>query len=1002
MKRKYSICLPVGLIALALGLAQVAQAADNTSAAVSSAQAGTITGSVSNSATGNLLEGAKIDVPALGLSALTDKTGRFVLSGLPAGIHEIVVAYIGLDPARSQVTVSPGQRSVRDFELSTGIYRLDAFRVTGEREGDALAITAQRNADNVKNIVATDSFGNLPNMSAGEVVMRLPGVAGSPSEEGHFSGFNIRGMDKSLNTVTVDGGLLASIGANRAFELQSLTGTMFEQLELTKGHTPDKGADSLGGTINMKTRSPLNMKDKRRVTYTASVRIAPSFFEQVPLREEHRVHPLISLGYQEVFGVFGGERNLGISLNVFYHENSVGAYRVTHQFQNTLASPAYAWSSDVKENYNNRKQRSVNLKTDFRYSFASKFTLNLTMNDNIERFRRSYNTRMFTGNATTVPNATTSGVIPGFTDKITEVRAVPASSVDILTNGPNSYVVETYLIDFGGEHEFGRFQFDYNAGFSRNHQASGHHREGGQLALTHRLTNVGWIFDRTQSDTYPRFIQTAGPNWSNPANYRPVANGLIKTSSEQPQEIAQLRANSRYTLPLAVRTYLKTGVAWREQSTTQANASRRWSYVGANALPVFAASPVPMTYKKAGIDLPRWQVSDFMTGGTAGREPKDASLWQEDRYFFEQNKFTGKRSASEEVTAGYLMAQGKLGREGWLGRTGYLGGVRTEKTDTEGRGWVRARFASTAAQQVADPVGSAQRDYANTFRESKGSYTKSFPSIHFTHDVTSNLKARASWSTSFGRPAISNLLPNESVSETNETVTINNPALLPQTAANWDLTLDYYFEPVGALSIGWFHKTIKDYIVTGTNAGIVEGGANNGYNGEFEGFMRLTSGNAGTAIVQGWEFSYQQQFTFLPGLLKGLSGNANYTVIDTHGDFGGTVSRTSGQVAGFIPKSANASLSWRHRGFSTRILYNFVGEHIINYSSTSPALNLYRFDRNTVHLGLAYQVRPTLTFTLDIANVFNEPQRLYSGVRERVQDVMLTFVTVTAGVTGRF
>ena len=30
----------------------------------------------------------------------------------------------------------------------------------------------------VKNVVAVDSFGNLPNMSAGELVIRLPGAAG--------------------------------------------------------------------------------------------------------------------------------------------------------------------------------------------------------------------------------------------------------------------------------------------------------------------------------------------------------------------------------------------------------------------------------------------------------------------------------------------------------------------------------------------------------------------------------------------------------------------------------------------------------------------------------------------------------------------------------------------------------------------------------------------------------------------------------------------------------
>lgn len=71
-----------------------------------------------------------------------------------------------------------------------------------------------------------------------------------------------------------------------------------------KGHTPDKGADTPGGTINRKTRSPLNLREKRRISYSATMRAAPSFTEQIPLRAQHRAHPLLNLGYQEVFDTF--------------------------------------------------------------------------------------------------------------------------------------------------------------------------------------------------------------------------------------------------------------------------------------------------------------------------------------------------------------------------------------------------------------------------------------------------------------------------------------------------------------------------------------------------------------------------------------------------------------------------------------------------------------------------------------------------------------------------
>ena len=71
---------------------------------------------------------------------------------------------------------------------------------------------------------------------------------------------------------------------------------MFEALEVTKGHTPDKEAGSLGGTVNLKSRSTLSMKEKRRITYNFSARIAPPGTQQIPLREQHRAHPLMNVG----------------------------------------------------------------------------------------------------------------------------------------------------------------------------------------------------------------------------------------------------------------------------------------------------------------------------------------------------------------------------------------------------------------------------------------------------------------------------------------------------------------------------------------------------------------------------------------------------------------------------------------------------------------------------------------------------------------------------------
>lgn len=953
------------------------------------AATGSIAGNVSNAGTGNLLEGARIALPALRLDTLTDETGRFVLNDVPAGAHEIVVTYLGLDTQKFTVNVTAGQRAIRDFDLTTGVYQLQAFTVTGEREGNAAALTAQRNATNKKDVVALDAYGNLPNMNASELAVLLPGVAGNLSDEGNIVGFTVRGMPPAMNTITIDGALMGSQGgAARATRIHTMTGSMFEALEVTKGHTPDKEAGSLGGTVNLKSRSTLSMKEKRRVTYNFSTRVAPPGTQQIPLREEHRAHPLFNVGYQEIFDVFGAERNLGVSVNVFYSEQAIGFFSTTRDFQDTAAASAYVWDYRTTDNYNNRKQASVNTKVDYRLSANTKLSLNLIYNDAFERFRQKYIFRAFTGSQTTVPNATTSGVVPGFTSRITQVRPVAASTIDI-TSQMFKFNHRQRHVDFGAEQQFGPLELDYNAVVSLDHITS---TDGEGGVLVNRVTGVGWTLDRTQSDLYPRFTQVGGPDIRDPASYRPTSLGF--NDGKSAHEIREVRGNARYRLPTEASIFLKTGFRLREEKAADGSKNRRSIFLGTNSAQLPTDSTIA-TFgdHKTGLKIPAWSANAI----SVGRTPVNPALWRDDIYFAESAKYTGTRQVIETVKAGYLMTQGMVGK------TGFITGVRVEETDDDSSGWVRARVPSSAAEQLADPVGAARKDYANTRRERSGNYTKAFPSAHLTHDLLPNLKARLSWSNSFGRPPLSNSYPSETSNDLAQTLTISNPSLKPQTAESWDTALEYYFEPVGSFSASWFHKTIKDYFVNGVLSGTVGSGSDNGYNGEYSGYTILTSANLGTAIVQGWELSYQQQFTFLPGLLKGLGVSANTTILDTHGNFGSTTTtRKTGEVPGFVPRTSNLSVSWRYRKLGTRININRTGEFINAYTATGSGRNQYTLQRTVVNVGAAYQFRPSVSFSVDIGNIFNEAQVFYRGISDNISEYRIPGVTVTVGVSGRF
>ena len=86
-----------------------------------------------------------------------------------------------------------------------------------------------------------------------------------------------------------------------------------------------------------------------------------------------------------------------------------------------------------------------------------------------------------------------------------------------------------------------------------------------------------------------------------------------------------------------------------------------------------------------------------------------------------------------------------------------------------------------------------------------------------------------------------------------------------------------------------------------------------------------------------------------------------------------------------------------------RALYNFTGEYITSLSAiTTPALNQYRYSMKTLNVGASYQYRPNLGFSVDIANLFNEPQEFYMGNKNRFRQGITNFVTVNVAMNGRF
>jgi TonB-dependent starch-binding outer membrane protein SusC len=99
------------------------------------AQTGTVTGRVSDSQRLQPLASAQVTVADLGIGALTQQNGRFILLNVPAGTHTVNVQRIGYRPSSRAVTVVAGETVNLDFEIAEQALALDEIVVTGTPGG---------------------------------------------------------------------------------------------------------------------------------------------------------------------------------------------------------------------------------------------------------------------------------------------------------------------------------------------------------------------------------------------------------------------------------------------------------------------------------------------------------------------------------------------------------------------------------------------------------------------------------------------------------------------------------------------------------------------------------------------------------------------------------------------------------------------------------------------------------------------------------------------------
>jgi iron complex outermembrane recepter protein len=944
-----------------------------------------LTGTISNAATGQTLEGARVVLKGAGRETLTDNQGVYRFDNVPPGQAVLQVSYTGLQTVEQSVQITTGAAQRQDFGLTSEIYQMSQFVVAGEREGQAQAITLQRNSDGIKSIVSADVFGGLAGNPA-ELVARLPGIEGE-SVGGDVRYIRIRGLNQNLNSVTMDGNRVAdaaSAGVTREFQFQTIGSDAIERIEVTKLPTPDMEGDSIGGVVNLVSKSAFDSKGERRIRGSIG-----TIWRATDDRD--KIRPNYSLSYSEVFG-----ERIGVAFNAGYRPHASIAEQTTQQHQQLatgpLVGPAYTHNFDFVDFRNLRKRTNLSLKVDFKFSDTTRFFVSGSLNKHVEH--ESDTEAMF------VTGTNVANFEPGFTDTVSQVRPVAASVVTLRST--NLYKDgKTQNVQVGGVHRYSRLNIDYD-GYQSASKAN--YAGTSEPDFIARGT-MGWRIDRTENAYLPTLTQTAGPDWTNINSYTENAYNIVRRAAWDDYQGASLNVKQSFAEP--VPAYVKAGVRWREQTRRNVSTPFSGTYVGPDG--VMGVNPATrvnddnlaqfMSQRPLPGDLARYPRFPFPNVVGEARSfwdvlQKNPEQMRQNLAADLQSELRANTQFEEDIKAAYVM--GNL----QLGSLSVLAGVRVEETEVVGEGSLqnispqeRALRAAwgTAPLTDAEIRRRAIAEFGN--RQTRtGEYRNVLPGVHLKYSPLPNLVTRLGYAANVGRPSIGQLVPNATVNDDTRTVNTSNPSLKPQTADNFDFSAEYYFEPAGVVSAGVFMKEIKDFIY---NAGgqTIETGEDNGFGGQYAGYTINTQANGGVGKVKGLEVSYSQQFTFLPRIWKGLGFFANGTWMKAEGNYGSGTAiglAPTPKIAGFNPLNANAGISYINNKLTLRVQLNHRGRYLLTFNANE-SRQIYARKRTTIGIKTAYRFTRHLEGYFDVVNLMSEPDREYeyNGGRARVYSMLL-------------
>lgn len=888
---------------------------------------------------------------------------------------------------------------------------VDEIVVTGFRASLQNALNIKRKEAGVVDAISAEDIADFPDTNLAESIQRIPGVS-IDRDAGEGRSITVRGLSSEFTRTRINGieaqattGATDSSGGvnrGRGFDFNVFASELFNNITVRKTASAEVEEGSLGATVDLRTARPFDYSGFNAVASVQggyndlSENWSPRFAGLISNTwMDGKFGALLSLAYSDKSSIEEGFSSVrwgpanGDSgfLNPealpggkdaaggLFHPRIPRYGRLSHEQERLGATLSLQW----------RPSDATTISLDGLYS-----KLDSTRQENfLEAWSLSRNA--------------SQGGKPGVTIVDAVADAETGELVYLLLDGMDMRTEERFD---ELKSEFSQYTLEVEHDFSdsvRFRGVAGRSKSefGNPLqvnAIIDHQDGAGWSIDFRDNRDLPKIdygFDVTDPNqWTitGPGGVAPLSELRILSSK---QSNTYTTFEGGFEFDIDDRMTLKVGASYKEYQSEGSGYARK-----TNAAPAMPAgtSIGDLTYLLDGfgrnLDLP------------AG----SATAW------ISPNLDAIMKAYGADCLCDTGVAEGDFRLLGLENGSTALGNWRdvTEKDtglwaqldwNTEWAGMpVRGNFGARWVNTEIEAAGYSALNKVTTRITDSNNYDDILPSLNLSIEPIENVMVRFGAARVMARPPVTSLVPVFSLSApnaANRTASLGNVNLDPYRADTFDLSLEWYFAPESLLSLAFFYKDISTYVqttqqrltyaeLTAMNPEAFPAAVDRPPAEDYV-FSRPTNTPGGP--LKGFEISYQQPFTFLPGAFSNLGVQANFTHVESEIDYCTTAACTAYVTANLVnlsPDAWNATLYYDDGRFNARVSAAYRD----TYYQQVPASNggsrgivaTGKTETLSIDASASFDVTDHLTLTLEGINLTDEANRQNHGELDGVRD----------------